>query len=240
MVQTDTGMIAPNPGVVDSWKNPTNVQAVFRGGNGPWTQTQCPIASIAGPAITMAEPCWHNLDLKAAGVQEISWFTSPMGGFGGLGMWKTPTYFENLYSAMSTRHVDDRPGRAQALLPAAQGRGPQQRRGRRTGPADPVRGRRHAEASGARRDGAGADVQLRDVDGDRQQQRVPADAGRLVPVGGEREQPPGHVRLHQPARDLPVRVVDADAGQRRADVDRPREDDRQHLQPSRRRGARPL
>ncbi|HVT64491.1 MAG TPA: IPT/TIG domain-containing protein [Mycobacteriales bacterium] len=100
MVQTDIGMIAPNSSVVDSWKNPTNVQAVFRGGNGPWTQTQCPIASIAGSVITMAEPCWHNLDLKAAGVQEISWFTSPMGGFGGLGIWKTPTYFENLYSAM--------------------------------------------------------------------------------------------------------------------------------------------
>jgi hypothetical protein len=93
-------MIATNPAVVDSWKHPTNVQAVFRGGNGPWTQTQCPIAAVAGPVITMAEPCWHNLDLKAAGVQEVSWFTSPMGGFGGLGPWKTPTYFENLYSAM--------------------------------------------------------------------------------------------------------------------------------------------
>ncbi|HVU60523.1 MAG TPA: right-handed parallel beta-helix repeat-containing protein, partial [Mycobacteriales bacterium] len=99
LVQTDTGMIATNP-VVDTWKNPQNVHAVFRGGNGPWTQTQCRIASIDALVITMAEPCWHNLDLKAAGVQEISWFTSPMGGFGGLGLWKTPTYFENLYSAM--------------------------------------------------------------------------------------------------------------------------------------------
>jgi hypothetical protein len=99
MVQTDTGMISTDP-AVSSWKNPSNVHAVFRGGNGPWTQTQCRIASIDALVVTMAQPCWDNLDVAALGVQEVSWFTSPMGGFGGLGIWKTPTYFENLYSAM--------------------------------------------------------------------------------------------------------------------------------------------
>ncbi|HVV75106.1 MAG TPA: IPT/TIG domain-containing protein [Mycobacteriales bacterium] len=100
LVQTSTGMIATSTDV-DSWKNPSNVQAVFRGGNGPWTQTSCPIASIAGTTVNMAEPCWNNLNLHGYGVQELAWFTSPDDGFGGLGVWKTPTTFWNLYSAMT-------------------------------------------------------------------------------------------------------------------------------------------
>lgn len=100
LVQTTDGMIATSSDV-DSWRNPSNVQAVFRGGNGPWTQTSCPISSISGSTVTMAEPCWHNLNLKGYGVQEVAWFTSPDDGFGGLGVWKTPTTFWNLYSAMT-------------------------------------------------------------------------------------------------------------------------------------------
>ncbi|MGN6474315.1 MAG: right-handed parallel beta-helix repeat-containing protein, partial [Mycobacteriales bacterium] len=103
LLQTKDGMTATSSDV-DSWVNPSNVQAVFRGGNGPWTQTSCPIASIKGETVTMAEPCWHNLNVNAYGVQEVSWFTSPMGGFGGLGPWKTPTTFWNLYSALSPGH----------------------------------------------------------------------------------------------------------------------------------------
>lgn len=100
LVQTSDGMIATSPDV-DSWHNPSNVQAVFRGGNGPWTQTSCPVKSIVGTTVTMAEPCWHNLNLHGYGVQEVAWFTSPDDGFGGLGVWKTPTTFWNLYSAMT-------------------------------------------------------------------------------------------------------------------------------------------
>ncbi|HWC36296.1 MAG TPA: right-handed parallel beta-helix repeat-containing protein [Mycobacteriales bacterium] len=103
MLQTESGLISSTQ-VVDSWKNPSNVTAVFKGGNGPWTQTSCPITAIDGPNITLAEPCWHNLHLKALGVQEISWFDDPMGGFGGLGPWKTPTNFTNLYSGLSPGH----------------------------------------------------------------------------------------------------------------------------------------
>ena len=103
MVQTPTGLIATDPSVA-SWVNPSNVHVLFRGGNGPWTETQCPIASISGVAITMAQPCWDNLHLKAMGVQELAWFDDPMGGFGGLGAWKTPSAFDNLYSALSPGH----------------------------------------------------------------------------------------------------------------------------------------
>ncbi|HVW80975.1 MAG TPA: right-handed parallel beta-helix repeat-containing protein [Mycobacteriales bacterium] len=104
LLQTGTGFQASEGKQIDSWVNPRNVQAVFRGGNGPWTQSSCPIASISGTTIRMAEPCWHNLHLKALGVQELSWFDDPMGGFGGLAPWKAPTYFQNLYSALSPGH----------------------------------------------------------------------------------------------------------------------------------------
>ena len=104
MVQTGSGLLASSGKQIDAWVHPSNVQAVFRGGNGPWTQTQCPITSIKGTAMTLAEPCWHNLHLKALGVQEISWFDDPMGGFGGLAPWKTPTFYQNLYSALSPGH----------------------------------------------------------------------------------------------------------------------------------------
>jgi hypothetical protein len=104
LLQTSSGFLASSAKVIDSWANPSNIQAVFRGGNGPWTQTSCPITSIRGTAITLAEPCWHNLHLKALGVQEISWLDDPMGGFGGLAPYKAPTFFQNLYSALSPGH----------------------------------------------------------------------------------------------------------------------------------------
>src|SRR5438093_910798 len=29
-------------------------------GAGPWTEARCPVASISGTTITMAQPCWDN------------------------------------------------------------------------------------------------------------------------------------------------------------------------------------
>ncbi|HEX3898362.1 MAG TPA: right-handed parallel beta-helix repeat-containing protein [Mycobacteriales bacterium] len=104
LLQTSSGLVASSSKQIDSWPNPSNVQAVFRGGNGPWTQTSCPITSIRGAAMTLAEPCWHNLHLKALGVQELSWLDDPMGGFGGLAPYKAPTFYQNLYSALSPGH----------------------------------------------------------------------------------------------------------------------------------------
>jgi hypothetical protein len=104
LLQTGSGFVASSAKTIDSWLNPSNVQAVFRGGNGPWTQTSCPLTSVKGIAMTLAEPCWRNLHLKALGVQELSWFADPMGGFGGLAPYKAPTFFQNLYSALSPGH----------------------------------------------------------------------------------------------------------------------------------------
>ncbi|WP_370370627.1 right-handed parallel beta-helix repeat-containing protein [Catenulispora sp. GP43] len=53
-----------------SWGNPTAIEFVYSGGDGywslhtgglgAWTEPRCPIASISGTTITMAEPCWIN------------------------------------------------------------------------------------------------------------------------------------------------------------------------------------
>ena len=102
-VQTRTGFLATSD-AMDSWPDPSNVAAVFKGGNGAWTQTSCNVASITGLVITMAEPCWQNLHLKGEGVQELSWVDDPMGGFGGLSPATTPTFFENAYALLTPGH----------------------------------------------------------------------------------------------------------------------------------------
>ncbi len=66
-LQTTTGFIASSSALA-GWRDITNVSAVFKGGNGAWTQTSCPIASVKGNVITMQQPCWGNLHLPADGL----------------------------------------------------------------------------------------------------------------------------------------------------------------------------
>ncbi len=93
-IQSTTGFTTTSP-VLANWTNVSNVSAVFEGGNGAWTQTSCPVASVDGNTITMAEPCWDNLHLPADGSQEVAWADGPQGGFGGLSGAAQPSYFEN-------------------------------------------------------------------------------------------------------------------------------------------------
>jgi hypothetical protein len=69
LTMTSAGYTAAG-GVMASWKNPSDIEFVYTGGNsiwsehseglGSWTEPRCPIASIAGNSITMAQPCWDN------------------------------------------------------------------------------------------------------------------------------------------------------------------------------------
>ena len=99
-VQTPTGFTMTST-VMDGWPNPTNIAADFKYGDGVWTQTSCNIASISGPTITMAQPCWDNLHMPSEGVQELGWVDSPSGGFPGLSPKKTPDFFENVPALMT-------------------------------------------------------------------------------------------------------------------------------------------
>jgi hypothetical protein len=67
-----TGYTDPSA-TMATWRNPADIEFVHPGGNniwsaskpstnaiGAWTEPRCPVATIAGPAITMAQPCWDN------------------------------------------------------------------------------------------------------------------------------------------------------------------------------------
>jgi len=102
-VQTKTGFLTSSP-VLAGWRDVRNVSAVFTGGNGAWTQPSCPIASVSGDVITMAQPCWANLHLPGDGSQEVSWVYGPQGGFGGLSGAAMPSFFENAYELLTPGH----------------------------------------------------------------------------------------------------------------------------------------
>lgn len=118
-VQDASGFLSTSSDI-DSWLHPSNVAVAFTGGNGPWTQTFCNIASIQGLQINMAEPCWSNLHLKAEGIQELAWLDDPMGGFGGLSPLTRPTTFLNALALMSPGHWSiDRVAHRIYYMPAA-------------------------------------------------------------------------------------------------------------------------
>ncbi len=102
-LQTTFGFVSSSP-VLANWPDITNVSAVFTGGDGAWTQTSCPIASVNGDVIRMQEPCWDNLHLPADGLQELAWIYGPQGGFGGLSGAAQPSFFENAYDVLTPGH----------------------------------------------------------------------------------------------------------------------------------------
>ena len=59
-----TGAV-PSAAMLASWKDPSGgfpptVELVYVGGWGPWTEGRCPVASVTGGTINMAQPCWDN------------------------------------------------------------------------------------------------------------------------------------------------------------------------------------
>jgi hypothetical protein len=52
-----------------AWRNPSGVspqlEFVYRGGLGAWTEPRCPVASFSGSAVNMAQPCWTNSTARA-------------------------------------------------------------------------------------------------------------------------------------------------------------------------------
>lgn len=80
--KTATGFTVSDPAMA-GWKNQSDIEVVTRIS---WKLLRCPVASIAGTAVTVQEPCWHNANLHT-----------------GIGMEK-PTWFENAYELL------DQPG----------------------------------------------------------------------------------------------------------------------------------
>ncbi len=58
--QTDTGYTTSKTNPMDNWRNPTDIEFVYKGGLGLWTEPRCPVASISPTVVKMAQPCWDN------------------------------------------------------------------------------------------------------------------------------------------------------------------------------------
>ena len=105
LTMTRTGYIADSDSL-SRWRNPENIEFVYTGGNGiwsepsvglgSWTEPRCPVASIHGTEITMTEPCWTNSTQRVmlpSGVR-----TANLVGPASVG--KVPTRMENAYEML--------------------------------------------------------------------------------------------------------------------------------------------
>ncbi|WP_285748447.1 right-handed parallel beta-helix repeat-containing protein [Lentzea sp. NBRC 105346] len=87
------------------WRNPSDVEFVYTGGDGlwanwyglgPWTEARCPVQSVDQRKITMAQPCWDNStkrpldpDHPTRSIHEV--------GPGDLHAGRKPAYVENAF-----------------------------------------------------------------------------------------------------------------------------------------------
>jgi hypothetical protein len=111
VTMTTTGYTAVDA-TMARWKHPSELEFVYTGGNalwsepsvglGSWTEPRCPVASMDGTTIVMAQPCWDNSTQRAmlpVG-KYISNRTANLVGPKSVG--KVPTYVENAYELLGT------------------------------------------------------------------------------------------------------------------------------------------
>lgn len=107
LTETSTGYEATNA-VLANWRNPSDMEFVYTGGNsiwsehseglGAWTEPRCPIQSIRGTTITMAQPCWNNSTKRVMLPNGAR--TANLVGPKSVG--KRPEYVENAYELLGT------------------------------------------------------------------------------------------------------------------------------------------
>ncbi len=124
ITMTATGY-AINAPAVTMPRNPSDLEFVYTGGNtiwsehseglGPWTEARCPVASISGLNITMAQPCWDNSTKRI--MLESGQRTANLVGPASIG--KQPSYVENAYELIGTpgQFYFDRPAHTIYYVP---------------------------------------------------------------------------------------------------------------------------
>lgn len=107
LTETPTGYVAESSAMA-SWRNPSDIEFVYTGGNsiwsehseglGSWTEPRCPIASIHGTTITMAQPCWDNSTKRVMlpNGRRTANLVGPMS------VGKRPEYVENAFELLGT------------------------------------------------------------------------------------------------------------------------------------------
>lgn len=71
--------------------NLRDIEFVYSGGNGPWTQSRCRIDRVDGTTVVMQQPCWDN-------VTQRPYFRDASGGLPSMYAGRTPTRIENAYA----------------------------------------------------------------------------------------------------------------------------------------------
>lgn len=84
--KTTTGYRASSA-ALSHWRNPSSIDFVYTAQLGLMVEPICPVASIRGAIVTMAQPCWNNSNLR----------TRNLVGFGTL---RAPTYAENAFELL--------------------------------------------------------------------------------------------------------------------------------------------
>jgi hypothetical protein len=122
--ETPTGYTAADT-AMSAWRNPSDLEFVYTGGNsiwserseglGSWTEPRCPIQSIHGTTITMAQPCWDNSTKRVMlpnGARTAN-LVGPMS------VGKRPEYVENAYELLGTpgQFYFDRPSHTIYYVP---------------------------------------------------------------------------------------------------------------------------
>ena len=90
------------------WRHPEDLEFVYTGGNGmwsepsvglgSWTEPRCPVAAIHGTEVEMAEPCWTNSTRRImlpSGVRSANLV-------GPVSVGKQPSFLENAYEFLGT------------------------------------------------------------------------------------------------------------------------------------------
>lgn len=112
LTPTATGYTASSD-TLAHWRDPSDLEFVYTGGAkvfnsvsdglGGWTEPRCPVASVTGTTITMAQPCWDN-SMKRVDFPNIPGRTVSMVGPGSLTNNAQPSAVENAFELL------DQPG----------------------------------------------------------------------------------------------------------------------------------
>ncbi|GDY53422.1 hypothetical protein SVIO_040450 [Streptomyces violaceusniger] len=134
LTATATGYTA-SADTLARWRNPSDIEFVYPSGEalwniqqyglGPWTEPRCPIGSMTGATVTMAQPCWDN-STRRVEFPDIPGRSINMVGPAKLTGGALPGYVENAFEVLDqpgewyldrhtrTVYYRPRPGRTRA------------------------------------------------------------------------------------------------------------------------------
>jgi hypothetical protein len=98
LTRTTAGYTA-SASTMAGWRNPADIEFVYRGGLGAWTEPRCPIGSMSGKTITMAQPCWNNSEKR---VMRTDGSGRTYELVGRQAITESPTLVENAYELLDT------------------------------------------------------------------------------------------------------------------------------------------